>query len=79
MMPEPVQNFIRYYGASQHQGFSDFISQSLTFFQQQQDQFQGRRLHAALLGLLNLDVFVAHESSLPDTTSPRLCQPRCWR
>jgi polyhydroxyalkanoate synthesis repressor PhaR len=35
-----LQNFIRYYGENQQQGFSDFIDQSLTFFQQQQDQFQ---------------------------------------
>lgn len=35
-----LQNFIRYYGESQRQGFSDFINQSMTFFQQQQDQFQ---------------------------------------
>ena len=35
-----LQNFIRYYGENQQQGFSDFINQSLTFFQQQQDQFQ---------------------------------------
>ena len=35
-----LRNFIRYYGASQQQGFSDFINQSLNFFQQQQDQFR---------------------------------------
>lgn len=35
-----LQNFIRYYGESQRQGFSDFINQSMAFFQQQQDQFQ---------------------------------------
>ena len=35
-----LQNFIRYYGENQRQGFSDFINQSLSFFQQQQDQFQ---------------------------------------
>ena len=35
-----LQNFIRYYGENQQQGFSDFISQSLSFFQQQQEQFQ---------------------------------------
>ena len=34
-----LQNFIRYYGANQHQGFSEFINQSVTFFQQQQNQF----------------------------------------
>ncbi len=37
-----LQDFIRYYGESQRQGFSDFINQSLSFFQQQQDQFQDR-------------------------------------
>ncbi len=37
---ENLQNFIRYYGKNQQQGFSDFIGQSLSFFQQQQDQFQ---------------------------------------
>jgi len=37
---ENLQNFIRYYGKDQQQGFSDFISQSLTFFQQQQNQFR---------------------------------------
>jgi polyhydroxyalkanoate synthesis repressor PhaR len=35
-----LQDFIRYYGDNQGKGFSDFISQSLSFFQQQQDQFQ---------------------------------------
>ena len=35
-----LQNFIRYYSERQHQGFSEFIDQSLSFFQQQQDQFQ---------------------------------------
>ena len=35
-----LQNFIRYYGENQQQGFSDFINQSLAFFQQQQEQFQ---------------------------------------
>ena len=35
-----LQNFIRYYGENQQQGFSDFINQSLTFFQRQQEQFQ---------------------------------------
>ena len=35
-----LQNFIRYYGENQSQGFSDFINQSLNFFQEQQDQFQ---------------------------------------
>lgn len=35
-----LQDFIRYYGANQQQGFSDFMNQSLAFFQDQQDQFQ---------------------------------------
>jgi polyhydroxyalkanoate synthesis repressor PhaR len=35
-----LQNFIRYYGENQQHGFSDFISQSLTFFQNQQEQIQ---------------------------------------
>lgn len=35
-----LQHFIRYYGENQQQGFSDFINQSLSFFQQQQEQFQ---------------------------------------
>ncbi len=35
-----LQNFIRYYGENQQQGFSDFINQSLSFFQRQQEQFQ---------------------------------------
>lgn len=35
-----LQNFIRYYGANQGQGFSDFLNQSLDFFQQQQEQIQ---------------------------------------
>ncbi len=35
-----LQNFIRYYGERQHQGFSEFINQSLSFFAQQQEQFQ---------------------------------------
>ncbi len=35
-----LQDFIRYYGENQGKGFSDFIGQSLSFFQQQQDQFQ---------------------------------------
>ncbi len=34
-----LQNFIRYYGANHQQGFSEFINQSLSFFQQQQNQF----------------------------------------
>ena len=34
-----LQNFIRYYGENQQHGFSDFINQSLSFFQNQQDQF----------------------------------------
>ena len=37
-----LQNFIRYYGANQGQGFSDFLNQSLDFFQQQQEQFQNQ-------------------------------------
>jgi len=35
-----LQDFIRYYGANQQQGFSDFMSQSLAFFHEQQNQFQ---------------------------------------
>ena len=35
-----LQNFIRYYGANQGQGFSNFLNQSLDFFQQQQEQIQ---------------------------------------
>ena len=35
-----LQNFIRYYGENQQQAFSDFINQSVSFFQQQQQQFQ---------------------------------------
>ncbi|MGI9319762.1 MAG: polyhydroxyalkanoate synthesis repressor PhaR [bacterium] len=35
-----LQNFIRYYGENHQQGFSDFINQSLSFFQNQQEQFQ---------------------------------------
>jgi polyhydroxyalkanoate synthesis repressor PhaR len=35
-----LQNFIRYYGENQQHGFSDFINQSLTFFQNQQEQIQ---------------------------------------
>ena len=31
-----LQNFIRYYGANQQKGFSEFMNQSLAFFQQQQ-------------------------------------------
>ena len=34
-----LQNFIRYYGANHQKGFSEFINQSLTFFQEQQNQF----------------------------------------
>ena len=34
-----LQNFIRYYGASHQKGFSEFITQSLSFFQEQQNQF----------------------------------------
>lgn len=37
---ENLQRFIKYYGANQNQQFSDFINQSLSFFQQQQEQFQ---------------------------------------
>ncbi|MXZ80840.1 MAG: polyhydroxyalkanoate synthesis repressor PhaR [Gammaproteobacteria bacterium] len=37
---ENLQRFIKYYGANQNQQFSDFINQSLAFFQQQQEQFQ---------------------------------------
>ncbi len=35
-----LQNFIRYYGEKQHESFSEFISQSLSFFARQQEQFQ---------------------------------------
>ena len=35
-----LQNFIRYYAERQHQGFSEFLDQSLSLFQQQQEQFQ---------------------------------------
>ena len=35
-----LQDFIKYYGKNQGQNFSSFINQSLTFFQQQQEQFQ---------------------------------------
>ncbi|MFT7674932.1 MAG: polyhydroxyalkanoate synthesis repressor PhaR [Gammaproteobacteria bacterium] len=31
-----LERFIRYYGAGQHTGFSEFIGQGLTFFQDQQ-------------------------------------------
>ena len=34
-----LQNFIRYYGAGQQQGFSEFMNQSVAFFKQQQEQF----------------------------------------
>jgi len=34
-----LQNFIRYYGANHQQGFSEFINQSVAFFQEQQNQF----------------------------------------
>ncbi len=35
-----LQNFIRYYAERQHQGFSEFLNQNLSFFEQQQEQFQ---------------------------------------
>jgi len=35
-----LQDFIRYYGENQREGFSDFIGQSLAFFEKQQQQFQ---------------------------------------
>lgn len=35
-----LQDFIRYYGANQQEGFSSFLNQSLDFFQSQQDQFR---------------------------------------
>ena len=34
-----LQRFIRYYGAAPHQGFSEFIGQSLQFFHDQQLDF----------------------------------------
>ena len=34
-----LQNFIRYYGAGNQQGFSEFMNQSVAFFRQQQEQF----------------------------------------
>ena len=34
-----LQNFIRYYGAGNQQGFSEFMNQSVAFFKQQQEQF----------------------------------------
>ncbi len=34
-----LERFIRYYNAGAHKGFSDFIGQSLNFFQQQQREF----------------------------------------
>ena len=37
---ESLERFIRYYGSSQNQHFSNFINQSLAFFQQQQEHFQ---------------------------------------
>ena len=36
---DSLQNFIRGCGASQHQGFSEFINQSVQFFRRQQEQF----------------------------------------
>ena len=36
---ENLERFIRYYGAGAHTGFSDFISQSMNFFQDQQREF----------------------------------------
>ena len=36
---ENLERFIRFYGSGPHKGFSDFFSQSLTFFQQQQLEF----------------------------------------
>lgn len=35
-----LQDFIRYYGANQQQGFSEFVNQSLSFFQSQQEQLR---------------------------------------
>lgn len=35
-----LQDFIRYYGANQQQGFSEFVDQSLSFFQSQQEQLR---------------------------------------
>ncbi len=34
-----LQNFIRYYGQNQHHAFSEYMNQSLAFFQHQQEQF----------------------------------------
>ena len=34
-----LERFIRFYNAGAHLGFSDFIGQSMTFFQQQQREF----------------------------------------
>ncbi len=39
---ENLQRFIRYYGGNQNQHFSNFMNQSLAFFQQQQEHFQSR-------------------------------------
>jgi len=39
---ENLQRFIRYYGGNQNQHFSNFLNQSLAFFQQQQEHFQSR-------------------------------------
>jgi polyhydroxyalkanoate synthesis repressor PhaR len=36
---ENLERFIRYYGAGVHGGFSEFIGQSLNFFQDQQREF----------------------------------------
>ena len=37
---ENLKFFIRYYGQVPHQGFADFMNQSLSFFQSQQDQLR---------------------------------------
>ncbi len=36
---ENLEKFIRYYGSGPHKGFSEFIGQSLIFFQEQQQEF----------------------------------------
>jgi polyhydroxyalkanoate synthesis repressor PhaR len=41
-----LERFIRYYGAGQHSGFSEFIGQSLSFFQDQQ-----REINDAVKGI----------------------------
>ena len=41
-----LERFIRYYGAGQHTGFSEFIGQSLSFFQDQQ-----REINKAVKGI----------------------------